>query len=35
MILIFAGRKTGKRYDVVVTYTEEGGKLYLCRPVLP
>lgn len=28
MILIFAGRKTGKRYEVVVTYTEEGGKLY-------
>jgi hypothetical protein len=28
MILIFTGRKTGKRYDVVVTYTEEGGKLY-------
>ena len=28
MILIFEGRKTGNRYDVVVTYTEEGGKLY-------
>lgn len=28
MILIFEGRKTGKRYEVVVTYTEEGGKLY-------
>lgn len=27
-ILILEGRKTGKRYDVVVTYTEEGDKLY-------
>jgi hypothetical protein len=27
-ILIFDGRKTGKRYDVVVTYQEEGGRLY-------
>jgi hypothetical protein len=28
MILIFAGRKTGRRYAIVVVYHEEGGKLY-------
>ena len=28
MILIFAGRKTGRRYDLVVVYHEEGGTLY-------
>ena len=28
MIFIFEGCKTGTRYDVVVTHTEEGGKLY-------
>jgi hypothetical protein len=28
MILIFEGRKTGRRYDIVVVYHEEGGKLY-------
>ncbi|MCX7859187.1 MAG: hypothetical protein N2385_03785 [Chloroflexus sp.] len=28
LILIFTGRKTGKRYEVVVVYHEEGGKLY-------
>jgi hypothetical protein len=28
MILIFEGRKTGRRYDIVVFYHEEGGKLY-------
>jgi hypothetical protein len=28
MILIFEGRKTGRRYDIVVVYHEENGKLY-------
>jgi len=28
MMLYFVGRKTGKRYDVVLAYHEEGGKLY-------
>jgi hypothetical protein len=28
MILIFEGRKSGRRYDIVVAYQEEGGKLY-------
>jgi hypothetical protein len=29
MILIFEGRKSGKRYQIPVGYMEEGGKLYL------
>lgn len=28
MIIIFEGRKSGRRYDVVVAYFEEGGKIY-------
>ncbi|MBX0331180.1 hypothetical protein K2Z83_26375 [Oscillochloris sp. ZM17-4] len=28
LVLLFKGRKTGKRYEVVVVYHEEGGKLY-------
>lgn len=28
MILIFEGRKSGKRYEIPVGYSEEGGKLY-------
>lgn len=28
MLLYFTGRKTGKRYDIVLAYHEEGGKLY-------
>jgi len=28
MLLYFVGRKTDKRYDVVVAYFQEGGKLY-------
>ena len=28
MLLYYTGRKTGKRYEVVLTYQEEGGKLY-------
>jgi hypothetical protein len=28
MILYYTGRKTGKRYDIVLAYQEEDGKLY-------
>jgi len=34
MILIFEGRKTGKRYDIVVAYQQEGDKLYTFSNVI-